>query len=371
MGHPLTSRPSAEHQLLLDEVGRIYLQFHRWPSWAYLEEFLERQGLNPAAVISSLPRETTYNYGYTWPPQTNLVPQSQVGLTIAGLRHVKQAAVLVADHCMLVGVLGAIRSEISLDPFANERPQITMAEVSRALFTTRGRPLAPIASGRLDFIAREPSTWHCQLVHVSDEDWTIELSPQVRRFAGIASVDEYLERLTFVLIPDANSDGAFELMSPFTLPASLDYLDTVWRLKFGAGLVVPPGVERSARLAFDVNSPEEADTALSALAEVLKSFQVSGAPGVGGHPLQRIGLFLEAHLTSEAGLQVSRAVEVLDAARQIRAGTEHFGAQARSVAAFATLGLTYPVMDWASAWRQIQQAVSRACDVIRLEVHAI
>ncbi len=211
----------------------------------------------------------------------------------------------------------------------------------------------------------------CQLVNASGDDWTLELSPQVRQFAGISGVEDYVERLAILLISETAAPAAAELVSPFSLPASLDYLDTVWRLKFGQGLVVAPGVERSARLAFDVDSPEEADSALSALAEVFKNFQVAGTPGVGGHPLQRMGPFLATHLPPEVRPQVEHAIDVLDAARRVRAGSEHFGAQPRAVAALSTLGLTYPVMDWLAAWRQIRRAVSNACDVIRVEIHAL
>ena len=62
----------------------------------------------------------------------------------------------------------------------------------------------------------------------------------------------------------------------------------------------PPGVERSARLAFDAGSPDEVDSRLSALAELLKGLQVPGLPGVGGHALQRLGPFLESQLPIEA-----------------------------------------------------------------------
>ncbi len=98
------------------------------------------------SVIGTMPREATHNYGHTRPLHTNLAPHSQVGLTIAGLRYVKEAEVLVADHCMLIGILGTIRSGISLDPFANEGPRVTMEDVSGAFFAAKGWPPAPIAS---------------------------------------------------------------------------------------------------------------------------------------------------------------------------------------------------------------------------------
>ncbi len=55
---------------------------------------------------------------------------------------------------------------------------------------------------------------------------------------------------------------------------------------------------------------------------------------------------------------VSKVVSILDAARQVRAGLQHVGAQPRAMKASTALGLTYPVADWPSASRQIQAAVA-------------
>jgi hypothetical protein len=154
------------------------------------------------------------------------------------------------------------------------------------------------------------------------------------------------------------------------MPAAFDYLDAVWRLRFGEPLVVPPGLERSARLVLDVATAEEADTALSALAEVLKNLKVPGVGGLGGHPLQRLAPYLETKLPEEAMPAVSQAVTILDAARQVRASLQHVGAQSRAVKAFTDLGLTYPVADWPLAWRQVQAAVAHSCDRLRQELHS-
>jgi hypothetical protein len=93
-----------------------------------------------------------------------------------------------------------------------------------------------------------------------------------------------LERLGSMLTHARHPSEAPVLTSPFTLPAAFDYLDTVWQLKFGKPLIVPPGLERSARLVLDVATAEEADTALSALAEVLKNLNV---PSVAPAPTSR------------------------------------------------------------------------------------
>lgn len=161
-----------------------------------------------------------------------------------------------------------------------------------------------------------------------------------------------------------------ELNSPFTLPAAIDYLDAIWRLRFNEPLVEPPGLERSARIAFSVGTVEEADSALSALAEVLKTLNVPGMPDVGGHPLQRLVPFLRTCLPEVAMPAIQQAIIVLDAVRQVRASSQHIGTQSRAIAALDEIGLVYPIADWPAAWTHIQRTVAHSCDTIRQELHA-
>lgn len=361
-----------EQRVLLETVAPVYLEHGRWPNWAWVDETLERRGLSAQSVLSSFPREPGAGYGPVWPIRiAPMQPEGYLGLTIAGLRHLPEASTLVSDHLMLIDVFGAIRSNVSLNPFDTAWPKVTAQEVERAAADIRCRVGGPIDCSRLEFMRHEPATWQCQVVAgTTAEDWTIELSPQIRRFAGVHDVDDYLERLSLVLPPPAARVQPPALVSPFTLPAAVDYLDAIWWRKFGSGLVVAPGLERSARLALDVESAAEADSALSALAEVLKSLQVPGVNGVGGHPLQRLLPYLREHLSMEVIPAIENAVAILNAARQLRAGAQHVQAQSGVVDALALLKLPYPVVDWPSAWRQIQQAVASACDVIRQEVHA-
>lgn len=365
---PLTE----EQRVLLETVAAVYLQHGRWPNWAWVDETLERRRLAAQIVLSSLPREAVVGYGPVWPTRVApMQPQDHLELTIAGLRHLPEASTLVNDHLILIDTLGAIRANVSLDPFDTAWPKATASEVAQAAFDLRRRVPGPIHPARLDFMRHEPATWQCVVATgATAEAWTIELSPQIRRFAGVHDVDDYLERLSLVLAPATSGVQAPALASLFTLPAAVDYLDAIWWRKFGSGLVLAPGLERSARLAFDVDSAAEADSALSALAEVLKSLEVPGVNGVGGHPLQRLLPYLREHLSTEAMPAIENAVAILNAARQVRAGAQHLQAQSRVVDALALLNLPYPVADWPSAWRQIQQAVAYACDVIRQELHA-
>ena len=229
---------------MLDTVAKIYLDHGKWPAWAWLEETLERQNLDAWSIVVGMPTVSTYNYGYLRPlGAARPAAQNQVGIRIAGLRHVRLASGLVAEFCSLVGALGTIRSSIELDPFANERPVAAKGDVAELL-----KPTALPARPLLDFLAQEPGTWHCYVRDEGDADWTIELSPTIRRFAGIRGIDEYIERLSSLLDTEVPAIRPSFPVSPFSLPASIDFLDTAWRLRFAEPLVVSPGIERSARL---------------------------------------------------------------------------------------------------------------------------
>ena len=137
------------------------------------------------------------------------------------------------------------RSKIRLDPFADTKPKVTRDEI------VSSRPYLIIDKSLLASLDHEPATWLCQVITTSDDDWRIELAPSVRRFADITSLEDYLSRMRDLLVPTETPAMAI-VDSPFTLPASIDYLDVVWRLRFDKKpLVVPPGVERSAKLAFN------------------------------------------------------------------------------------------------------------------------
>ena len=364
---PLLAPPTAEQLLMIETIGKVFLQHQEWPGWAYIEEQMERERLSAEAVLASMPREYAHQYGYVWPVrQSAPLPENRVGLTVAGISHVPGAQRLVETFLGLVDALGTIRSEITLDPFSDTRPIVTRAQVlvGRA-------PTLVFEQVVLRFLEKEPSTWHCQVTPLPDDDWKVELSPVIRRFAGVDSIDDYLGRVRDLVggsQPPGETDG---FVSPFTLPAAFDYLDVVCRLRFGDALVVPPGVERSSRLAFDATTPEEADSRLSALAELLKGLRVPGVPGVsGGHPLGRLDLFLTSQLSPEVHERISQAVDTLRAARSMRAGAQHSGARAEVVEAHRQLGLPFPVANWPTAWAQIQREVTKALDAIRDEIQA-
>jgi hypothetical protein len=58
------------------------------------------------------------------------------------------------------------------------------------------------------------------------------------------------------------------------------------------------------------------------------------------------------------------------AERTIRHSIEHGDARAKVVAAYAELGLTFPVASWPEMWAQISAITCGALDALREEVHA-
>lgn len=356
--------PTSEQQVLLDAVTGIYLEYEKWPTWQWLEETLERDGLDAASIVASLPR--THSYGYGFLRGLRDMPQrlDTIKLTIAGLSHVPVARVRVLTFIRFVGALGTLRSEVVLDPFEDIQRTITKSDVLRVIY-----PSTAADPELLELLNGEPPVWNCQVSQMTESDWSLIVSPITRRFAGVSSIEDYFER--FVQFVSSIDDQPFENpVSPFTLPASFDYLDAVWHLRFGAPLVVPPGVERSARLAFTATTNEEADSRLSALAELLKNLAVPSTPGIGGHALERLRAYLLTQIPAEAVARVTDAIEILNAARSMRVGSQHHAASPGFIAACTQLNIAYPIADWSEAWSRIQSMTAAAVNAIRDEIQA-
>jgi hypothetical protein len=286
--------PTTEQQSLIDAVARIYLEHGEWPTWQWLDETLERDGLDATSILASLPRTGSYGYGYLRQLNPSPQPLSAVRLTVAGLSQVENAKVRISTFVRFVGVLGTLRSKIVLDPFGQEQPTIAKSDVLSLIY-----PSTAVGEELLELLSGEPPLWNSVMTQQDDSGWILlYVPPGTRRFAGVKSTDDYFEAFSeFLVSKEERLVDTF--VSPFMLPASLDYLDAVWQNRFQKPLVVPPGVERSARLAFTASNVEEADSRLSALAELLKNLKIPSTPGVDGHPLKRMKAFLlEQHCLS-------------------------------------------------------------------------
>ncbi|MEU4781794.1 hypothetical protein [Micromonospora sp. NPDC023633] len=322
-------------------------------------------GLDVEAVLGSMPRISDGRLGYSLARKplirkgNRTAPHGIVSLTIAGFAHLPAHAGVVDMFLAVLNELSDRRAKAAYDPRHVIEVTLSGPEVLSDL-GLQDKPLIRLLPGILQ---GEPSTW-LSTGGVRNEVW--KPTPFVRRFRNVSSVDEYLHRLRAWLEPAAQP--AAVLTSPLSLVAALDYLDVVWRLRFGAGLLVVPSAERAARLAFDATTAEELDNRLSALGEMFKGFDVPGDQQQG--TLRRLRSFLSGHLTAEAMVRVESALTTLQNVTHIRNAGQHMDAALAAADALRSFGLTYPISDIREAWQSVQAHVVSALGALREEIQA-
>jgi hypothetical protein len=283
-------------------------------------------------------------------------------LTVAGLAHLEPFHSTVTMFLRVVARLAEERAAAQFDPLKVVEVIIPFDRLTTDLDMTT----ESLVSLR-ELLASEPATWHNQTVQGDGGAWLVHASPFVRRFRGVETIAEYVTRLRAWVVPPV-PDLPPAPASPLAVVAAFDYLDVVWRLKFGNQLVVVPSAERAARLAFDADTAEEFDNRPSALGEMLKGLTVPGASNLG--PLKRLTAYLPDHLRAEAMGRVEHSIKTLQAVTHVRNGGQHVGAVGDAVTALPSLGLTFPVTDYEGAWRMIQAHVVAALDTLREEIRA-
>jgi len=198
--------------------------------------------------------------------------------------------------------------------------------------------------------------------------WTVDRT--VRQYKDVASIEQYVERLSTLLAPPPATEYRITA-SPLDLPTSLGYLDSAWRLthdrKHLLRLVSP---EKVASLAFDAGSREEFSDRLSALCDTMKSFQVPASSTKNAHAIVRMRAHLQDLLPPEAHARVEDALNVLSNLVAIRNGGEHGDAQDRAASSWLALGVRLPITNWTEAWMLVRQRAIAAFDVLRDELIA-
>jgi hypothetical protein len=154
------------------------------------------------------------------------------------------------------------------------------------------------------------------------------------------------------------------------LATALGYLDVTWQLHTGKRLQQEvTDLAGATGLAFDAGNEDEFRGRCSALMDLIKNWDVPGVPGAGGgHPLQRLGTYLSAHLDVDDAADAGSALAVLDAVRRIRTGQQHAHRAHEAIAALNELGVAGPPFDWTAAWSAIRDRVTLAVLDLRAAV---
>ena len=337
-----------------------------WPNFQYVERTLYRKhNLDAREVVSTCPtiRGSGGDYGWIW-ANYPLRDGSIIGITIAGMSHVDGAVELVNVFLHVLTLM--VATERAFAPSPAEVLDVTLStEVARAALKQRDRRLdiGPRAFDDLrEILRREPATWHSL---ASEDDWT--LSPFLRRYSGITTAQEYVERVIDVHPPPQPNPEPLH-PSSLSLPEAIDYLNLVWRFHARAPLVRIGRAEATAKLALDCATVDEFESRVSALCSILAAIEV---PCSEGNRLIDLRSYMQEKLGPEKSTRAVEAIDDLKAVFDVRVGRQHAGTDERAARGMSHLGLPVPIYDWGAAWQQLQARTVTALSALREESEAL
>jgi hypothetical protein len=370
--HPLLAPLTAAQSAVVEVLAQVWGSRGRWPIRRYVEHEMERRGYPLEEVLPTFPaiRESTpgsrLEYRAVRFDAGSYAPDEVIRLTMAGFAHLPTENQPPLRY-FLRALDAVARSSLAreIDPFEVDEQPFSFAQVVGELGTDGSGLVQRMA----EFFAHEPATWGGRVGgDEADPQW--RYTRAMRHFVGVTDVDDYLARLSSYLSPPVEQSRSVEVVSPLGLAASLDFLDTVWRLRYQRGLMILPGAVPVASLDLGAASADEFQSRLSALGQVLKGFQVERTPGVKNHPVPQLAAYLQRDLSQESSVRVLAAIKVLSAVVAVRNAAQHTHAAPETVEALRTLGVAYPVQAWDTSWQTIRTQVVLAIDAIREELLA-
>lgn len=371
-------------QLLLRETFTPFDQMGEWPVWAYVDHQLDSKGLVAADVLASLPVAGgagggRMRYGLTWNSDSHWLPndRTRLALTVAGLWHLESAsAPLLVAFKDTVRFLVERRRHITPSPLEVVEVVVTSHEVGRWLAGSGAGglhgPAADVILRKVgDLVEHEPYLWHgFNRPDLESERWELRIPISIRDFRDVTTVEEYIDHVEQLVAPPEPPSQPLSA-APLGIPYAVSFADAVWESRTGFPLFARPDPASIARLTQLCDSEGAFNSLMSALADLLS--QVA-KPGTGKAPragaLEDVRKYLDRKLEPPAAARCSDAIGTLIKLRTIRHGIEHGDARAKAVAAYADVGLSFPVASWPQAWAQISAIACGALDVLREEAHA-
>jgi hypothetical protein len=379
--HPLLAQPTTDQAKLLETVCRGFSVSTKdsWPTFQYVEAVLYRDhGLDATTLILECPRQgyqgALGHYGWirhSGMSLSNPQPADTVALTVAGMSKVSTQENRVQLFLDVLAIL--VNAERPLHPSPDEVELVTVdAEtVGNTLKSTQPSPQIHFSATRsgdvASLLSSEPSTSRCG-VQPSQEDWVATLGSFLRRYEGVTSANDYVERVGEQLAPRLTETSVF-YPSGLALPEAIDYLNAVWRLHANVPIFRIRRAESAAKLALECANPDEFESRISALCTILDDV---GLPDKSGSKLIDLRAYMEKQLSDEA---VGRAVDAVDDLRAVfdlRAWRQHaFGTEERLRRGTRRLGVELPAYDWGLAWATVQARCVAALNALREEVERL
>ncbi len=374
---PLDERQTA----LLDIIFGPFSRSTRWPVWQYVERQYElRFGDGAEETFVSLPRayappQMQPAYSMVWDDKGKgfLEPETVIGIRVAGLRQIAAAEQLCVTFVSLIRHFAECLDRLVVDPHESVQAELSEVDVRNAMLDAsiagHGAPPVDVAVEKiLALLEREVYLGGCMRGGSPGEGWKLVVPPLIRMYRGVADADDYVGRASRGMVFGLDQPR-YGPLSPLDLPQTVSFLDAIWRARFGAHLLPRVDTASAAKLTLECGTPEEFDSRMSALADVLGGVKVPGEYRDAG-PLMRVERFLSERLSEEGVERVASAIATLRDVVAVRAGAQHSGAGGRAASSFRRLGLDYPPRSTQQSWESIRRLTIDALDAIREEIQA-
>jgi hypothetical protein len=375
----LLEPPTDAQQRLIELAGSAFAEDGDCPIYQYIVWRLDEERIDALEVLNSFPALAGRYYSIHCPRGPLSEPGSamKVALTVLGIHHCEALRREPPLETAYYRAVDYLAQRLRLDPVPRNRPRDVLVN-ARDLISAVADHRIP--RDRLSFnflwelMAGEPPTPGAYTA--PGGPWTWKVDRPVRAFEGIAGIEDYLERLTVLLLPPVAAPPP-AVPNPLELVTELDYLDAIWRLipsHQREHLFTFEGGERTAKLSWPANSPEEFDSRLSSLGELLRSANESARNNRRKEanrewPLKDLAKEVGRLLQDNA--VAARAVATLTDVVRVRDAGQHGDAHARGVAAAARFGFEYPPRNPTQAWETVAQETITALVALREELQPL
>lgn len=382
--NPLLVDLTDEQADLLQLIHDEFEQYVRWPIWQYLDLTLtpplgtaERALLSLPQISDTRPMGRRYGLVSWMSSGGTTVPRADtpMALTIAGVQHVRPDGPLSKLWIKLLQYL--ITQQSRLQPSSTEVVTCTVSdkELARLVPSPPGDTAAQERLlGQLRLLLDQEPLLQSRVEHPHplDGPWTIKVPPEILRYEGLETVDQYVDRLTDILTPDV-PPYVGSAASGLSLPQAISFLDAVWHARVGRRLFANLDAGSIEKLGLPVTSAAELDSWTSALSDVLSHIRVPPDDSIqrkGRRQSTVLGDWLARQVPDAEAERVNYEIDVLIQTGNIRVGAQHSASSHKAVKAFEALGLPFPPTDWHGTWSVLHQRVVGALDAIREEVQA-
>lgn len=349
---PLVCRLTPEQQLVAEALLEVYTQSGRWPVFDYMADLF---GPGAEGTITSFPRVGSYAAVIADTSGGLIQLDARVRLSVAGIACTRTGASLAKGFLtVLADVVNKVR-DAPRDPHQVVKIQYKDEDLSTALATAGladGNQFETAIAGILRSEPGITNGWGGD-----NGSWMTTVDRGALHYADVQDIFDYVDRVEqifrqpqFAQSPTLRTDAVH----------AIDHLDVVWALLTGRRLFRIPSagtIERITKVAVDSH---QVDTWLAAVADLLNGMRPSG---VGERSsLQSWRDELRKRLPEHEVAAAHDYVITLQHLIAVRSGGQHAAVAGRRARGLNALGVSYPVQDWALAWRTMNDRFVGALD---------